>query len=100
MSNIGRYIVDVINRLFDACIGIHSIVSTNTFKEPVNSIARKVFTTIKTHVFQKMSQATLIVFFLQTTHALSQIETRSILRPVIALYIVCQAIRQDSDFNC
>jgi hypothetical protein len=47
-----------------------------------------------------MSQATLIVFFLQTAYTLSQIEACSVFWPIIVFDVICQAIWQGANPYC
>jgi hypothetical protein len=71
LTNASRNIVDVVDCLFDTGIGVYIIVGAYAFEESVDSIARKMLATIKAHVFEEVSQATLVFFFLQTAYALS-----------------------------
>jgi hypothetical protein len=45
-------------------------------------------------MLQEMGQSPLVVLFLQTTHALRQIKTRPVLRPVVIFDIIGKAILQ------
>ncbi len=54
-------------------------------------------TAIEAHMLQEMGQSPLVVLFLQTTHALRQIEARPVLRPVVVLDIIGEAIGQVAD---
>jgi hypothetical protein len=71
LTNASRNIVDVVDCLFDTGIGVNTIACAYALKESVDSVARKVLATIKAHVFEEVSQATLVFFFLQTAYALS-----------------------------
>ena len=94
LSDVSRDIIDIVDRFLDTGIRIYAIAGTNALKEPVNTIAREMLAAIKTHVFQKVSQASLAILFLQTTHTLSKIEACPFLWPVVVSDIVCQAIIQ------
>jgi hypothetical protein len=56
-----------------------------------------VLAAIEAHVFQEMSQSSLTILFLYTTHALGQIEASPVLGPVVIFYIIGKAILQVSD---
>ena len=92
-----RDVVDVIDRLFDARIGIHTVIGTHTLEETVHTVPREMLTAIEAHMLQEMGQSPLVVLFLQTTHALRQIETRPVLWPVVVLDIIGEAIGEVSD---
>ena len=57
-------------------------------------IARKVFGTIETHVLQKVGQATLLRFFLNGTHFLSDVEERPLLGQGIVADIICKSVTE------
>ena len=92
-----RDVVDVIDRLLYTRIGIHAVIGTHALEETVHTVAWEMLTAIEAHVLQEVGQSPLVVLFLQTTHALRQIEARPVLRPVIILDIIGESILQMSD---
>ena len=97
LTDVCRYVVDIIDRLFNTRIGIHAVISTQAFEETVHTVPWEMLTAIEAHMLQEVGQSPLVVLLLQTTHALRQIEARPVLRPVIILDVIGKPIWQVPD---
>ena len=95
----GRHGADIINRFILSRISIdvtakgHSVL----LQSGNDSLARKIFSPVKGHVFQKVGQTVLVIVFKQCTHIADNIKTGPVFRLLIVTDIISNAVGQFTD---
>ena len=95
------YVGNVINGFIDAGIGIQVFTEayTNRFQIVNQSLTGEVGGTVEAHVFQEVSQASLVFFFEDGTYLLCDVEIGTVFWQFIVTDVVCQSVFQFTDAN-
>ena len=95
------YVINIVNGLVKGCIGIQVLTElhTNTLQILLQGITREVSSSVETHMLQEVRQSALILFLLNRTNFLSDVEVATFLGPLVMADVVRQTVRQDSRLN-
>ena len=89
-----RHVVDVVDRLVDACVGIEVASELNTDRLAIADkvVALEIVGTIEAHVLKEVGQAALALLLLNGAYLLCDIEVRTVLRPVVVTDVIGESV--------